>query len=73
MLMAWQLWLLLSAYFHQYSPIKEGYTHVPEEPWGLLGLVVPIIVAYGSYRIVSGILNKKHNETLPPTAGNAPV
>ena len=61
MLMAWQLWLLLSAYFQQYSPIKQGYTHIPEEPWGLLGLVVPFMVAYGSYRIVSGILNKKHN------------
>ena len=35
MLMAWQLWFLLSRYFHEYSPIEEGYTHVPQEPWGL--------------------------------------
>ena len=69
-LMAWQLWLLLSAFFHEYSPIKEGYTDVPEEPWVLLGIVVPVIVAYGSYRIVSGMLNKKHNKPAHPTARN---
>jgi hypothetical protein len=71
-LMAWQLWLLLLAYFHEYSP-KEGYSRIPEEPWGLLGVVVPIIVAYGSYRFVSATLNKKLNGSAHPTASNVPV
>lgn len=52
-LMAWQIWLLLSQIFDDYAPIKEGYTHVPEEPWGILGLLVPIAVAYGLYRVVA--------------------
>jgi hypothetical protein len=57
-LMAWQLWMLLLKFFEEYSPIKDGYTHVPEEPWGILGFVVPIFVAYGSYRIIVAKLNK---------------
>lgn len=51
MLIAWQLWVLLSHIFEEYSPIEEGYTHVPEAPWDLLGLVVPFVVAYGLYRV----------------------
>ena len=57
-LMAWQVWQLLSEIFEVYSPIKDGYTHIREEPWGILGLVVPIAVAYGSYRIVATKLTK---------------
>ncbi len=57
-LLAWILWMLLSAIFHEYSPIEEGYTHVPREPWGLLGLFVPIIVAYSSYRVAASLLLK---------------
>lgn len=53
MLIAWQLWVLLSHAFEEYSPIKEGYTHLPEAPWDLLGLIVPFLVAYGLYRVVS--------------------
>jgi hypothetical protein len=50
-LMAWQVWLLLSEVFQEYSPIKEGYAHIYKEPWGILGVVVPIAVAYGLYRV----------------------
>jgi hypothetical protein len=57
-LMAWQVWLLLSQVFREYSPIKGGYTHIPEEPWGILGLLVPIAVAYGLYRAVAPKLTK---------------
>ena len=55
-LMAWQVWLLLSEFFQEYSPIEEGYTHVPKEPWGILSLVVPIAVAYGLYRALASKL-----------------
>lgn len=51
MLIAWQLWLILSHAFDEYSPIEEGSTHLPEPPWDLLGLIVPFIVAYGLYRV----------------------
>lgn len=57
-LMALQVWLLLSDVFEQYSPIKEGYTHVPKEPWGILGLLVPFAVAYGLFRSVAPKLTK---------------
>lgn len=50
-LIAWQLWLLLSQIFEEYSPIEEGYTHLPEAPWDLLRLIVPFLVAYGFYRV----------------------
>lgn len=65
MLMAWQVWLLLSEIFRDYSPIEEGYTHVPEEPWGILGLVVPIAVAYGLYRAVAPKLSKAQQGAAP--------
>ncbi len=64
-LMAWQVWLLLSRIFEEYSPTKEGYTHVPEEPWGILGLVVPIAVAYGLYRIFAKRLTKAQQGVAP--------
>ena len=54
-LMALLLWLLLSSIFDEYAPIKEGYTHIHEEPWGILGLLIPVIVAYGAYRLFAKI------------------
>ncbi len=35
-LMAWQLWLLLSSLFDEYSPKKEGSDYVHEQPWELV-------------------------------------
>jgi hypothetical protein len=64
-LMAWQVWLLLSEIFREYSPIKKGYTHIPEEPWGTLGFVVPIAVAYGLYRAVVPKLTKAQQGVAP--------
>ena len=57
-LMALQIWILLSEFFREYSPTKEGYPYVSEEPWGILGVVVPIALAYGSYRIVATKLTR---------------
>lgn len=61
-LMAWQLWLLLSAILDEYTPIEEGYKHVPKEPWGTVGVLVPIIVAYGTYRLAAARLLTKTTE-----------
>jgi predicted neutral ceramidase superfamily lipid hydrolase len=64
-LMAGQVWLVLSEIFEEYSPIKEGYTHVPEEPWGILGLVVPILIAFGLYRTFAQRLAKAQQGVTP--------
>ena len=58
LLMAWQVWMISSQIFREYSPIQEGYTHVPEEPWGILGLVIPIFLAWIFYRLVARLAPK---------------
>lgn len=51
-LMAFQVWLILGAVIEEYAPLRFGNTRWSEEPWGIIGFVAPIIVAYGSYRFV---------------------
>ena len=58
LLMAWQFWLLLSAFCMEYFPAKEGTAYALEEPWEIVSLVLPIIVACGLYRGVIAMLNK---------------
>ena len=72
-LMALQVWHLLFGIFDEYSPIKEGYTHIHEEPWGILGLVVPIGVSYGLYRAIASKLPKAQQDAAeqPATAGES--
>jgi hypothetical protein len=31
--------------------MEEGYKYVPQEPWAILGFIVPILVAYSAYRL----------------------
>lgn len=57
-LIACQIWLFVFQIFEEYSPVKEGYTHVQEGPWGILGILVPIGVAYGLYRAFASLLPK---------------
>jgi len=57
-LLAWQLWSLLTKISDEYSPIEEGYTHIHKEPWESLGFLMPVIVAYGLYRILASRLTK---------------
>ena len=52
-LIAWQLWLVLSAVFMEYCPKDEEYTSVPKEPWGLMALFVPPLISYVAYRVVA--------------------
>jgi len=63
-LMTFQIWLLLSKAFETYSPIKEGYSHIPKEPWGTLSLIVPFAVAYGLFRAVAPKLTKKAQQVV---------
>ena len=70
-LMAWQLWLLLSSIFDEYSPIKEGYTHIHEAPWDTLEVLVPVIVAYTSYRTFAALLPKAQQNTAEPPAAES--
>jgi hypothetical protein len=64
-LMALQIWLLLSDVFEEYSPIEEGYTHVPKEPWGILSLIVPVVVAYCFYRAALPNLARAQQDITP--------
>jgi len=67
LLIAFQVWLLLTGLFREYSPIKEGYDHVPEGPWLMLGLVVPIATAFVLYRVFGRMLPKTQQDDIPNT------
>ena len=55
-LVAWQVWLLLSGVFREYSPLEDGEKYLHKAPWETLGLLVPIIVAYGGYKFAVRLL-----------------
>ncbi len=57
-LLAMLTWICLFGLFDEYSPIKEGYTHIHEEPWDTLGTIVPITVAYVLFRCLAALLDK---------------
>ncbi len=43
-------WLWMTDVASAIIPTKEGFTYVPKEPWGILGLIIPIIAAIWVYR-----------------------
>jgi xanthine/uracil permease len=51
-----QLWIVLSGFFKEFSPMEEGYSQVPEFPWVIMGLLIPILVAGIFYSIASSKL-----------------
>jgi len=51
-----QLWMVLPEFFREYSPMKEGYSHVPDFPWVIMGLLIPILVAGIFHSIASSKL-----------------
>ncbi|MEO5914587.1 MAG: hypothetical protein ABIS50_10170 [Luteolibacter sp.] len=61
LLVAWQLFLVLSEVIREYAPLMEGEKYLHEEPWDLLGLLIPIAVAYGFYHITAACMK------LPPS------
>ena len=40
-----QIWLVSVKLIDEFAPIKEGYTYVKKEPWGLIYVVGPILLA----------------------------
>ena len=58
-MVAWMIWLSLSEFVREYAPVKEGYTHIKEEPWDTLGFIAPIIIAWAFYKIASKALTKQ--------------
>ena len=58
-IIAWQVWLLLNGVFREYSPLEEGEKYRHKAPWETLGILVPIIVAYGGYRLATWLLPAK--------------
>lgn len=61
-LLAWQLWFLLSAYWHVYEPKAEGYTGGAPFLWLQVGLFGPILVAYGLYWMVCSLMTGRQNK-----------
>jgi hypothetical protein len=57
-LMAWQVWILLSGIFAEYSPSRGGSAQISGELWSVLSLVVPIAVPFGLYRFFAWRLIK---------------
>ena len=55
---AFQLWILVSDLFTEYAPKKEGFIHVLQGPWGVIGLIVPILLAVVAYRTASTHFNR---------------
>ncbi|MCC5844435.1 MAG: hypothetical protein JJU05_09305 [Verrucomicrobia bacterium] len=64
-LLALQIWMILFNAFEEYAPIKEGYTHIKKEPWGIIGLILPVVAARGFYRFAT-IKLKKAQLSVPP-------
>lgn len=57
-IIAWQIWLVSSGIAREITPVKDGYTHVPEFPWGLVGLAAPILIAVVFYKIAVKLIKK---------------
>lgn len=67
LIVALQIWFLGSDLFEAYAPIKAGYTHIYEEPWGFLAGVLPLASAYLFYKVANWRLAKG---AAGPTDGN---
>ncbi|MHA3774765.1 hypothetical protein ACXR0O_24855 [Verrucomicrobiota bacterium sgz303538] len=68
LIVALQIWQLGSGLFDAYAPIKQGYTHIHEEPWEFLGFVVPIATAYLFCKFANRMLETGSGE--PPTGNH---
>jgi hypothetical protein len=49
-LVAIQIWMLGNPVVDKYAPKNPDYPRLPEEPWGYVGFLVPILLAWGFYR-----------------------
>lgn len=49
--LTYQVYSVSDALFEIYTPIKEGSQYLPQEPWGIVGLVVPLLLAWGFYKL----------------------
>jgi hypothetical protein len=58
LLIAWMIWLHLSDGIRELAPVKEGYEYVNEAPWDTVAVILPILVAYISYRFSTSKLMK---------------
>lgn len=56
-LIAWQVWLLLNGVSSEYPPLEGGQKYFHKEPWQTLGVLIPIIVAYGGYKLAAALLS----------------
>lgn len=59
------IWGLTSSLFHVFTPIEPGYQYVPVEPWGILGFLVPFLLAWIFYMIIRAVVEYSDKQTAP--------
>ena len=69
-LMAWQLWLLLSGICQMCFPMEDGFGDFGDEPWELLRFFVPMALAYGCFRFFASKLPKEPSDADQPMSAS---
>jgi hypothetical protein len=73
LILAWESFFLLSSLFDAYSPREPGHQYLRKEPWGIVGFLVPVGVAYGFFRAAQYWLARRNMPLpeAPPAEGEA--
>jgi hypothetical protein len=56
-IVAFEFYWVMRSGAEAFTPVKSGYKYVHEEPWGMIGMLAPIFVAWLSYKIAIRSLN----------------
>jgi hypothetical protein len=48
--------MVLSGLFREFSPVEEGYSYLPEFPWVIMAVFIPILVAGIFYSVAASKL-----------------
>jgi hypothetical protein len=70
LLVALQIWSVGSDAIDAYAPVKEGYSHIKEEPWDTLAIIGPILIAWLFYSISVRILGTDIRDKAAGTASD---
>lgn len=62
LLLAADIWLVVTDLFALFSPKAEGFKHVPDDSWAIAGFVVPTVLALGLYRFAARSLCNKRTK-----------
>jgi hypothetical protein len=70
LLIALQIWSVGGDAIDAYAPLREGYSHIKEEPWDTLGVIGPIFIAWLFYSISVRILGTDIRDKAVETASD---